>query len=116
MAADHFEVTVLYTTPEQTSAALKSAAAMAGDLGASIRVVVIRVVPFPLPLTEPSVPVSFTKRQIRKLARAIGVDVDIQVYDCRDRIETLLGLLPQHSLVVLSRGRRWFSFNYSRLA
>lgn len=109
-------VTVLYTTAEDTVCALKRAAELAHNLGSSIRLLVMRVVPFPLPLNAPPVPVQFMERQAGMLAREAGVDTDVHIIDCRDREEVLMGLLPSNSVVVLGDTPHWLPGKISRLA
>ena len=50
------EVVVIHTTTEGTLKALRTAAALAQGLGAHIRLLVLQVVPYALPLAEPQVP------------------------------------------------------------
>jgi len=109
-------ITVLYTTPEATGVALTSAAALAGNLGATIRLVIMRIVPFPLPLNTPPVPIEFSERHARKLARRVGVVPEVQILDCRDREEALLKILPSQSVVVMGVRHRWFPTRQTRLA
>ena len=58
------EVNVLFTSTGATIAAAKVAGTLAHDLGARIRVIVPQVVPFPLPLSEPTVKPEFTANRI----------------------------------------------------
>src|SRR5690349_13829784 len=102
---EQLKVTVLFTSDDRTRAALKVAARLAGNLNASIQMLVVRAIPFPLELNEPPVPLIFARRQARRLAKAAGVDTDVHVYDCRDAEETILKMLPGHSIVVI--GARW---------
>jgi hypothetical protein len=109
-------ITVLFTSLEETAAALRSAKALAGDLDAAVQIIVTRVIPFPLPLTSPQVPVEFTEQQVAGIARTAGIDAVVRVYDCRDREEALMQILPEHSVVVMSARRYWFPTKQSRLA
>ena len=47
-------VTVLFTTPEPTLAALRTARRLTREHGAPVRLVVMLPVPYPLPLVEPA--------------------------------------------------------------
>ena len=46
-------ITVLYTAVRPTLCALRHAASLARDLGAAIRILNVRAVPYPLPLDKP---------------------------------------------------------------
>jgi hypothetical protein len=100
-------ITVLYTTQAQTKSALQEADRLARNLGATIQMMMLRVVPFPLELNHPPVPMAIDRRFARRVARSAGVDTEVRVYECRDAEETLLRMLPEHSIVVI--GCRWTS-------
>jgi hypothetical protein len=104
---ERLNVTVLFTNDTRTRAALKVAARLAGNLDAAIQMMVVRTVPFPLELNQPPVPIAFARRQARRLAKTAGVDTNVQVYDCRDAEETILKMLPQHSIVVIGARSKW---------
>ena len=112
----HLPVYVLFTDTDETAIALRAAADLAQSLDAAIQIIVTRVVPYPLPLTSPPIPVTFTEEQVAGIARAAGVDVAVRVYDCRDREETLAWLIPEHSVVVMSFKWHWYPTRQARLA
>src|ERR1700756_1195428 len=62
-----FEVNVIFTDPQATVAALRTAGSLARDLGANIRVRAAITVPYTLPLEEPPVSVAFTERLLSDL-------------------------------------------------
>ena len=110
-------VTVLYTTPEPTLAALRTARRLMREHGAPVRLVVMLPVPYPLPLASPPVPLEFTERQIRRLASQAAVETKIELYLCRDRREVLRDFLKPGSLVVLGGNRRrWWGGPERKLA
>jgi hypothetical protein len=115
-AADPMAIAVLYTTAGDTRAALEHAGSLAHGLNVALRLIVLRTVPFPLPLIQPPVPVAFTERQMRKFLRAISLDARVSVYDCREPEKTLSQLLPERSVVVIGARRRWFPTRHDRLA
>jgi hypothetical protein len=100
-------VHVIYTSPETTQASLEIASLLAHDLGATLELLVARVVPYPLPLNSPTTPTSFTEEFLRALASECGVDVDVKVLLCRDREETIPQWLPAESIVVIGSRRCW---------
>ena len=84
---------------------------MARGLGIRITLLVARVVPYPLPLAEPDVPVEFTEHLLESLAceRDDAEDMDVEIYLCRDRNETIRRALPPDSLVIVgATKRRWW--------
>jgi hypothetical protein len=105
------QVTVVYTTPEGTLAALKAAGTLAKDLGARVGLLVTEVVPFRLPLEQPRVSVDFLKRRQEALVSEAGIEeeeVRVRICVCRDRKNTLRQLLPPRSLVVLGGRNAWW--------
>jgi len=114
--AEQLIVTVLHTTPEETAGALEAAVALVESLTAKIRVIAIQVVPFPLDLMKPPVPLAFAEEKLRSVAASAGVHVEVEVYSCRDREETLLRILPPHSVVAIGTRRHWFRTKEPHLA
>jgi hypothetical protein len=98
---------VIYTSPETTRVSLGIASVLAHDLGATLELLVARVVPYPLPLNSPTAPASFTEEFLSVLVSECGVDVDVKVLLCRDREETIPQWLPAESIVVIGSRRRW---------
>jgi len=105
-------VTVIFTTPAATLAAMRAAERLASDLESRIALLAIEVVPFQLPCNQPLVPVGFRRTSLKELVMEAGVSqasVTIQICLGRDRRQCLRRLLPEHSLVVLGGGRHWWS-------
>jgi hypothetical protein len=115
-ADHHLEIAVVFTSVENTLAALRKAAAVASGLGARITLVVPQIVPYPLPLTSPPVLLDFNERRFAVIARESTVETNVHVYLCRDRQEALVQVLAPHSLVVLGSRRRWWPTSEQRLA
>ena len=103
---DHqLELKVIFTDLPKTAAALDAARSMASGLGARITLLAARVVPYPLPLTEPDVPVEFTERVLESAV----TDATVEIYLCRDRKETIRRALSPDSVVIIgSRRRHWW--------
>jgi hypothetical protein len=99
------EIVVLYTTVPETLQALKMAAHLAHDLSARIRLLVLEVVPYPLPLDQPDVTVPFTQQRFRTLAESASskakVDTKVDIHFVRDAEKAIESLLEPHSIVVL---------------
>jgi hypothetical protein len=101
-------ISVVFTSVGATISALKEAGALAESLGARITLLVPQVVPYPLPLTSPPVLLEFQENRFREIAGNSPVDIRVQLYLCRDALETLKRALKPHSLVVVGgRKRLW---------
>ena len=113
------EVNVIFTSPQATAAALKTARSLARDLGARICLRAPIVVPYALPLDEPPVSVGFIEKLLSKLICRMELDSfepSVHLYLCRDRIETLLRVLNPKSLVVIGGRKRWWPTEERRIA
>jgi hypothetical protein len=113
------EVTVIFTDPEGTAAALNFAQCFASELGARIQLCAVIAVPHQLPLDQPPVSVAFLQENLRKLAsRAVeeGLDPSVHVCLCRDRVLALSQVLKANSLIVLGGRKHWWPTVESRLA
>jgi hypothetical protein len=94
------EVVVLHTTTSETLAALKTAARLADGLAARIRLLVIQVVPYPLPLNRPPAALPFTQRRFQTLAEGASIETHVDIHLVRDRDLALQSLLEPHSTIV----------------
>jgi hypothetical protein len=105
------EVNVIFTDPQATAAALKTAGSLARDLGACIRVRAAIPVPYRLPLDEPPGPIRFTEHLLLNLVcrPELGTfEPSVHVYLCRDQVEALLQVLRPNSLVVIGGRKHWW--------
>jgi len=102
------EVVVLHTTVAETLKALKTAAHLAQDLSARIRLLVLEVVPYPLPLDQPNVPLSFTTRRFRTLAHDVSIETSVDIHLVRDREKMIDSVLEPRSLIVMGGRRHWW--------
>jgi hypothetical protein len=108
----HLRLTVVFTTPEATLAALRTADELARGLDALIALIAIEVVPFQLPLDRPPVPIDFCQQRLLGLVSESGIDADavrIEISLCRDRRQCLQQILRPRSLVVLGGMSHWWS-------
>ena len=111
------EVVVLYTTIPETLKALKMAAHLAHDLAARIRLLVLEVVPYPLPIDQPDVTVPFTQQRFRTLAEsAVKIDTKVDVHLVRDPEKTIASILEPHSVVVMGGRCPWWPTAQGRMA
>jgi hypothetical protein len=117
--SNELEINVIFTDHQGTLGALRTAGALAHQLGAHINLLVPRVVPYAVPLASPPVSIQFTERRLLDLAHrgAHGsMVISVQVYLCRDRRLCLLEALEPQSLVVLGGRVRWWPTKEIKLA
>src|SRR5215831_338528 len=86
-------VVVIHTSYDGTVAALKHAVSLAESLGAQITLISSQVVPYPLPLTQPPVPIDFQEKRLSEIAAESSVDIRVQLYFCRNELQTLQKVL-----------------------
>lgn len=113
------EVNVVYTDPQATAAALKTAGSLARDLGACIRVRAAIAVPYALPLDKSPVSVRFTEDFLSGLVCRLELgtfEPSVHLYLCRDQLETLLHVLKPNSLVVMGGRKHWWPTAERRMA
>jgi hypothetical protein len=115
-ASSRLDIAVVFTTVKPTLAALRKAAALARGLDGGIRLVVPRIVPFPLQLDQPPVPEEHVARRFRTLLEDCAVDTKIDFRLCRDPEAGLVQALSWKSLVVLGIVKRWWPTQEQRLA
>jgi hypothetical protein len=113
------EVNVIFTDPQATVVAFKTAGSLARDLGACIRLRAAIAVPYALPLDKPLVSVPFTERLLSDLVCRLELgtfEPSVHLYLCRDQIETLLQVLRPNSLVVIGGRKHWWPAAERRMA
>lgn len=109
------EVVVLHTTTPGTLRALQEAARLANGLAAQIRLLVLQVVPYPLPLDEPPVPLEFTRNRFRTVASDVPIETEVDIRIGRDRQHMLGSILQPRSVVVLGDRPGWWPSEQKRL-
>lgn len=108
------DLVVPFTTPELTRAALDAASRMGNGLNATVRLVKIQVVPFPMELDQSPVYIDFLKDQLAHLRSDLPVAREIRL--TRDFEEGLLRILGGGSVVILATPRRPWKTRNERLA
>jgi hypothetical protein len=119
-----FEINVIYTSKSATLAALRSAVELAAGLGTHIRVIVLRLVPYPLSLNDPPVNVDFDSERLLAFVGDNTNEGSLLMCHCRDEVDALRYLFGLHthpcqsgSIVVIGgRKRRWFRTKAQRIA
>jgi hypothetical protein len=110
-----FFVTVVFTDVPATLKALREAGKLAHQLGATIRVLVPAVVPYPLDLTRPRVDPSFRLRQFRTVCREYSVETLFDLRLCRDRLTCIRAALAPHALVLIGARKSFWPWTCEKL-
>lgn len=117
--SEPLEVNVVFTDPDATAAALKSAESFARDLGACIRLRAVIVVPMKVPIDQPLISVRFTEELLSSLACELEQDAfqpTVHLYVCRNWAETLLQVLKPNSLIVIGGRKHWWPTPVRRMS
>ena len=101
-------VSVVFTGTRWTTAALKSAGALAANMGCRLTLLVLQIVPYPLALEQSPVSPLWNRKRFETLAEQSPVETSVRIYLCRDRETTLKELLKPHSIVFIGGPRRWW--------
>ena len=115
-AADQstLELVVPFTTPDLTRAAVTAACQMATDLGATLRVIRVQCVPYPLDINQSPVFVEFLRQQMESFQSNLPLTSEIRF--TREYASGLGGALKENSVVVLSYRKRPWRTRNERLA
>jgi hypothetical protein len=101
-------VNVVFTSIDETIAAVRVAADFARSLGVPVTLIHVRIVRYALPVDGPGglSPVE-TDAFIERL-RAEDVDIRVRVYLCRDQRPAIPLAFKPHSLIVVAGRRGWW--------
>ncbi len=108
-------LSVIFTGQSATRAALRKAAQLAGGLDALVRVIVLKAVPYPLPIDTPPVAMRFDRERMLTFVSENSDDASVLMCYCRDEVDALLYLLQinlhllrSNSIIVIAgKKRRW---------
>ena len=101
-------VYVVFTSTDDTIAAVRVAADFAKSLGVPVTLIHVRTVRYVLPVDEPvGVSPVETDAFIEHL-RTEDVDIRVRVYLCRDRRPAIPLAFKPHSLIVVAGRRGWW--------
>jgi hypothetical protein len=101
-------VNVVYTSTDETFAALHIAGGFATALSVPLILVHFRRVPYSLPVDSPAGISPIQSEEFLERLRAEGLDVQRRVYLCRDDRQAIARGLTPPSLVVVGGRRRWW--------
>ena len=110
------QIVIPHRETQLTRAALKYAARFANDLNVSVRLVDVHVVPYGVPLDEPTVDPKHLARRIRNLARESTLQISPEIVYARDWEQGLRRSLGPGSLVLMAIKRSWWRTSEKRLA
>src|SRR5262245_26875355 len=105
---DTNNVYVVYTSIDETFAALRTAGGFATALRVPLILVHYRTVPYPLPVDGPTGLSPIQSEEFLERLRAERLDVQSRVYLCRDDRQAIARGLTSPSLVVVGGRRRWW--------
>jgi hypothetical protein len=108
------DLVVPFTTPELTRVALDAANRMGAGLNATLRLVKVQVVPFPMDPDQSPVYLDFLKNQLAQFRSDLPVAGEIRL--AREFEPGLLGTLGRDSVVILATRRRLWRTHNERLA
>jgi hypothetical protein len=103
---EEFEIIVVFTHARSTLRALKAAGRLADGLGATIRLLVPHIVPYPVPLEDGLVGTPCLQRRLLTVVGGSRIDTRVDIRLCRNRWQMLRRVLAPKSLVVLGGSDR----------
>jgi hypothetical protein len=112
----NLQVVIPHRSPELTRAALKYASGLSHDLDVRLRLIDVHVVPYGVPLDEPTVDPKYLSRRIRNLARESTQPVSAEIVYARDWEQGLRRVLSPASLILMAIQRSWWRTSEKRLA
>jgi hypothetical protein len=105
-------VYVVYTSIDETLAAVRIACELAQALSVPLTLVHTRTVPYVLPVDAPNglspVQTDAFVNRIRDVGRQAGVDVRVRIYLCREVQQVVPLAFKPHSLIVIAGQRSWW--------
>jgi len=108
------DLVVPFTTPELPRVALDAANRMGGGLNATLRLVKVQVVPYPLDLKQSPVYIDFLKDQLTHFQSELPIAGEVRL--ARQLEDGLLGTLGRDSVVILATPKRPWRTRSERLA
>jgi len=110
------QLVIPHRTPKFTRAALKFAAALTDVLNIRVRLLDVHVVPYGVPLEEPTVNPRHLARRLRGLAQESPIRVSPEVVYTRDWEQGFRRALGPASVVLMPIQRSWWRSSEKRLA
>ena len=108
------DLVVPFTTPELTRVAVDAANRMGAGLNATLRLVKVQVVPYPMDLYQSPVHIDFLKSQLARIPSELPVASEIRL--ARELEAGLLDTLTSNSVVILAARKRLWRTRSEHLA
>ncbi|MDP9053347.1 MAG: hypothetical protein M3N93_03470 [Acidobacteriota bacterium] len=108
------DLVVPYTTPVLTRQAVAAADRMGAGLNATLRIVRVQLVPFPMELSQSPVHIDFMKTQLAQFHSVLPVVREIRL--ARELEAGLAGVLTPESLIILATRKRPWKTTVQRTA
>jgi hypothetical protein len=109
------DVYVVFTSIDETLAAVRIAGDLAKALGVPLTLIFFRAVPYALHVDEPSGVSPVETDEFLNQVRSMGLDVRVRVYLCRDEKSAIPSAFRRHSLIVIGGRRRWWPARSERV-
>jgi hypothetical protein len=102
------EIYVLFTSLDETLAAVRAAKRLAAALGCGVTLIHLRTVPWGAPVEEPGGRSPLEAEAVVDRLAAEDVGVHVQVYLCRDARRAISSAFKGRSLIVIGGRRHWW--------
>src|SRR5512146_2829759 len=109
------DISVIYTTADETLAALRAANELARPLKRPVRLIDFRVVQVGAPVEAPTGRSPIETNGLLDRVRSQGIEVQVEVYVCRDVRCAIPRVFMDHSLIVLGGRHHWWPTRTERL-
>ena len=110
------EVAIPFRSPELTTAALERAASLGHELSVNLRLIDVHVVPYALPLDEPSVCRDHLENNLRRVAEQSAIRVQPELVFARDWEDGFRRTLRPRSVVLIPIQKSWWRSHDKRMA
>ena len=115
-AGQHIEIVAPYTEWSLSKAVLKRAESLIAGLNATIHLIAVHTVPYPLPFCCPSATHAHLVEQLLDLASGCPFAVDAQVLLARYEDDGFRGMLKPGSVVLIGTHKRLWKTREEKLA
>jgi hypothetical protein len=110
------EIAVLFTSARATLSAVEAAVPLMKGLDGRLSLIAAQTVPYPLPLDQPPVSLTFNRQRLVEVAAHSAVEMSVHLCVCRCRSATLLSLLRPGSMLLIGARKTWWPTWERRLA
>ena len=115
-AGQHIEIVAPYTEWSLAKAVLKRAESLTAGLNATVRLIAVHAVPYPLPFCCPSSTHAHLVEQLVDLASGCPFSVEAQVVLARYEDEGFRGILEPGSVVLIGTRKRLWKTREEKMA